>query len=60
MSTRTRSSATSKRRRSVIRTREPVAVYVKTGNAPQWSLPSEEKCGRFLRRDLLDVLGPVP
>ena len=40
--------------------REPVAVYVKTGNASQWSLPSEEKCGRFLRRDLLDVLDRFP
>ena len=40
--------------------RKIVPVYVKTGNASRWSLPSEEKCGRFLRRDLLDVLDRFP
>lgn len=33
-----------------------VAVYLKTGNESKASLPSEDKCGRFMRRDLLDVL----
>ena len=33
-----------------------VAVYLKTGNESQRSLPSKEKCGRFLRPDLLKVL----
>ena len=33
-----------------------VAVYLKTGNESKTSLPNESKCGRFLRRDLLDVL----
>ena len=40
--------------------REIVPVYVKTGNASRQSLPSEEQCGRFLRRDLLDVLDRFP
>ena len=33
-----------------------VAVYLKTGNESKASLPNESRCGRFLRRDLLDVL----
>ena len=33
-----------------------VAVYLKTGNESNESLPDEGKCGRLLRRDLLDVL----
>ena len=33
-----------------------VAVYLKTGNESKASLPDEGKCGRFLRRDVLDVL----
>ena len=33
-----------------------VAVYLKTGNESKASLPDKGKCGRFLRRDLLDVL----
>ena len=33
-----------------------VAVYLKTGNESQESLPSEDECGRFLRRDLLNIL----
>ena len=33
-----------------------VAVYLKTGNESKASLPDEDKCGRFMRRDLLDVL----
>ena len=33
-----------------------VAVYLKTGNESKTSLPSEEKCGRFLRSHLLKVL----
>ena len=33
-----------------------VAVYLKTGNESKVSLPNESKCGRFLRRDLLNVL----
>lgn len=33
-----------------------VAVYLKTGNESKASLPSKDKCGRFMRRDLLDVL----
>ena len=33
-----------------------VAVYLKTGNESKATLPSEDKCGRFMRRDLLDVL----
>ncbi|MYF92041.1 MAG: hypothetical protein F4049_03675 [Gemmatimonadetes bacterium] len=33
-----------------------VAVYLKTGNESKASLPDEGECGRFLRRDLLDVL----
>ena len=40
--------------------RKIVPVYVKTGNTSRWNLPSEEKCGRFLRRDLLDVLNRFP
>ncbi|MCY4427033.1 MAG: PD-(D/E)XK nuclease family protein [Halieaceae bacterium] len=36
--------------------RKIVPVYMKTGNASQCHLPSAEKCGRFLRRDLLGVL----
>ncbi len=33
-----------------------VAVYLKTGNESKEYLPRENECGRFLRRDLLDVL----
>ena len=33
-----------------------VPVYLKTGNESKASLPDEDKCGRFMRRDLLDVL----
>ncbi len=33
-----------------------VAVYLKTGNESKASLPDVKKCGRFMRRDLLDVL----
>ena len=33
-----------------------VAVYLKTGNESKASLPDEDICGRFLRRDLLGVL----
>ena len=33
-----------------------VAVYLKTGNESKASLPGEDKCDRFMRRDLLDVL----
>ena len=33
-----------------------VAVYLKTGNESREYLPPKDKCGRFLRRDLLDVL----
>ena len=40
--------------------RKPVPVYVKTGNASRQALPPEEKCGRFLCRDLLDVLDRFP
>ena len=40
--------------------RKIVPVYVKTGNASRQALPPEEKCGRFLRRDLLDVLDRFP
>ncbi|MDE2965731.1 MAG: hypothetical protein OXU26_17625 [Acidobacteriota bacterium] len=40
--------------------REIVPVYVKTGNASLWRFPSEKECGRFLRRDLLDVLDRFP
>ena len=32
------------------------AVYLKTGNESERNLPPREKCGRFLRRDLLLVL----
>ena len=40
--------------------RKIVPVYMKTGNASQQDLPPEDKCGRFLRRDLLDVLDRFP
>ena len=40
--------------------RKIVPVYVKTGNASRQALPPENKCGRFLRRDLLDVLDRFP
>ncbi len=33
-----------------------VAVYLKTGNESRSHLPPEDRCGRFMRRDLLDVL----
>ena len=33
-----------------------VAVYLKTGNVSGEELPSKDKCGHFLRHDLLDVL----
>ena len=36
--------------------RRIVPVYMKTGNASRARLPAEEKCGRFLRRNLLGVL----
>ena len=35
---------------------EMVAVYLKTGNESEEKLPSRDKCGRFLRKNLLDVL----
>ena len=35
-------------------------MYLKTGNASWRQLPSEEKCGRFLRRQLLEVLTRFP
>ncbi len=37
-----------------------MAVYVKTGNQSQRSLPKAEKCGVFLRSDLLAVLSETP
>ena len=40
--------------------REIVSVYVKTWNVSRQYLPSKKKCGRFLRRDLLDVLDRFP
>ena len=40
--------------------REIVPVYVKTGNVSQANLPPKDECGRFLRRDLLDVLDRFP
>ena len=33
-----------------------VAVYLKTGNESKASLPDKDKCGRFMRRHLLDIL----
>ena len=33
-----------------------VAVYLKTGNESKAGLPDKDKCGRFMRRDMLDVL----
>ena len=33
-----------------------VPVYLKTGNVSKEELPPKDKCGHFLRRDLLDVL----
>ena len=33
-----------------------VTVYLKTGNVSKEELPPKDKCGHFLRRDLLDVL----
>ena len=33
-----------------------VAVYLKTGNESKEYLPPKNKCGSFMRRDLLDVL----
>ncbi len=33
-----------------------VAVYLKTGNESREYLPPKDKCGSFLRRDVLDVL----
>ena len=36
--------------------RKIVPVYMKTGNASKGNLPSESKCGRFMRLDLLAVL----
>lgn len=36
--------------------RELVPVYLKTGNESQTTLPEQEKCGRFLRPQLLGVL----
>ena len=40
--------------------RKIVPVYMKTMNASQQDLPPKNECGRFLRRDLLDVLGRFP
>ena len=40
--------------------REIVSVYMKTMNASLRDLPPAEKCGRFLRSDLLDVLDRFP
>ena len=40
--------------------RQIVPVYMKTMNASLRDLPLEKKCGRFLRRDLLDVLDRFP
>ena len=40
--------------------RKIVPVYMKTGNASLLGLPPENKCSRFLRRDLLDVLDRFP
>ena len=40
--------------------RKIVPVYVKTRNASRQRLPSKEKCGRFLRPDLLKVLNQFP
>lgn len=40
--------------------RAVVPIYLKTGTASKASLPPKEKCGRFLRRDLLDVLREFP
>ena len=40
--------------------RKIVPVYVKTGNVSQANLPPKDECGRFLRRDLLDVLNRFP
>ena len=40
--------------------RKIVPVYMKTGNASRLRLPSEETCGRFLRRDILEVLDRFP
>ena len=37
-----------------------VPVYMKTGNASRRQLPSEEKCGRILRRQLLEILSRYP
>ena len=33
-----------------------VAVYLKTGNESKESLPDKDRCGRFLRRDLINTL----
>ena len=40
--------------------RKIIPVYVKTGNVSRRNLPPKDECGRFLRRDLLDVLGRFP
>ncbi len=40
--------------------RKIVPVYVKTGNVSRGNLPPKDECGRFLRRDLLDVLDRFP
>lgn len=40
--------------------RTVIPIYLKTGTASKASLPPEEKCGRFLRSDLLDVLREFP
>ena len=37
-----------------------VPVYMKTGNVSRRQLPSEGKCGRFLRLQLLDILKRYP
>lgn len=40
--------------------REIVPVYVKTGNTSRAYLPDKEKCGCFLRQDILEVLNQHP
>lgn len=40
--------------------REIVPVYVKTGNTSRAYLPDENKCGHFLRQDILGILNQHP
>ena len=40
--------------------RKIVPVYVKTGNTSRAHLPDKEKCGHFLRQDILEVLNEHP